>query len=149
MTDQNNGCQQQPQYQQYQRQPNAFNRFTNTPDYTQQLHPQNIADGKILSILAYCGFLFFLPLVGCRQSRFGRFHANQGLLVLICDVLADTICDIFSALIPWYSGVHFLVPLISIILWIPCVALFILGLINAINGMAKELPLIAKMRIIR
>lgn len=153
MADQNNGYQQQPQqqpqYQQQPQQPNAFNQFTNTPDYTQQLHPQDIADGKIMSILAYFGILFFLPLVVCPQSRFGRFHANQGLLVLICYIIAGVISGIFSAIIPWYSVVHFLVPLISIILWIPCVALFIIGLINAINGKAKELPLIGKIRIIR
>ena len=103
MADQNNSCQQpqgpqqpyqnqQYQNQQYSQQQNSsgsFDWFVNTPDYTQQFHPQDISDGKAMSILAYFGILFFLPLVVCPQSRFGRFHANQGLILLLCTQFAD------------------------------------------------------------
>ena len=67
MADQNNSCQQpqgpqqpyqnqQYQNQQYSQQQNSsgsFDWFVNTPDYTQQFHPQDISDGKAMSILAY------------------------------------------------------------------------------------------------
>lgn len=44
---------------------------------------QDAQDAKIWSILAYFGILFFLPLVGVPNSAYGKFHANQGLILLI------------------------------------------------------------------
>ncbi|KJR49239.1 hypothetical protein UF75_0317 [Desulfosporosinus sp. I2] len=46
--------------------------------------PSDIEQNKTMAALAY--FLFFLPLIACKDSQYGRFYANQGLLVLILSV---------------------------------------------------------------
>jgi len=137
---------QQP-YQQYQQQPNGFSNFTNTADYTGQYHPQDIADNKIYAILAYFGFLFFIPLVAAPQSRYARFHANQGLLLFLLEVVTSILTAIISAVIPWH--LYWLQSILSLLFWIPGVVLFFIGLMNAINGKAKELPIIGKYRLIK
>jgi uncharacterized membrane protein len=138
---------QQPPYQQGYQQPNQFSKFTNTADYTGQYHPQDIADNKIYAILSYFGFLFFIPLVAAPQSRYGRFHANQGLLLFILEVAVGIVTGIIGAIIPWQ--LYWLQSIISLVFWVPEAVLFIIGLMNAINGKAKELPIIGKYRIIK
>ncbi|MDZ7786291.1 MAG: hypothetical protein U5L95_04185 [Candidatus Saccharibacteria bacterium] len=86
---------------------------------------------KIMSVLAYFGILFFLPLVVTPDSKFGKFHANQGLLLLLLGIV---------------SQVLWLIPIIGWIL-IPFVSLatlvfFIMGIVNALNGKMKRLPII-------
>jgi uncharacterized membrane protein len=144
---------QQPQYQyqqnqqNYQQQPPPFANVTKTADYTGQFHPQDIADNKIYAILSYFGILFFIPLVAAPQSRYARFHANQGLMLLLLEIATGIVTGIIGALIPWY--LYWLESLISLIFWVPGIALFIIGLLNAINGRAKELPVIGKFRLIK
>ena len=163
MADQNNSCQQpqgpqqpyqnqQDQNQQYSQQQNSsgsFDWFVNTPDYTQQFHPQDISDGKAMSILAYFGILFFLPLVVCPQSRFGRFHANQGLILLIFGFALNLLTGLFSLAFAWVPVLRVLWKILSALLNIPMFALFVIGVVNAANGRAKELPVIGKIRIIQ
>ena len=100
-----------------------------------------------MAILAYFGILFFIPLVAAPQSRYGRFHANQGLLLLIVMVVLEIAAVIIGIIIPWYM--YWLQAIVTFILWLPTIALFIIGLMNAINGKAKDLPVIGKDKIIK
>ena len=102
-----------------------------------QFIAEDIEKNKVISALAY--IIFFLPLIVCADSPFGKFHANQGLLLLITGVGGSIILS-FIPIIGWI-----LLPLLSLAIFI----LAILGLINTINGKAKELPVIGKYRIIK
>lgn len=97
----------------------------------------DIEKNKVVSALAY--LIFFLPLIACPESGFGRFHANQGLLLLIVGVAGNTILSIIP-IIGWV-----IIPFFSI----ATLAFAIIGFVNAINGNAKELPLFGQYRIIR
>lgn len=108
------------------------------PAQEEVFDPADIEKNKTISALAY--LLFFLPLIVCPESKFGRFHANQGLLLLIFGFGAGFI----SAMIP-ILGWFILLPLVSI----GCVVFFIIGLINTLDGKAKNLPLFGKIRIIK
>lgn len=90
-----------------------------------------------MAALAY--ILFFLPLVACPDSRFGKFHANQGLLLLIVGVGGGIILGIIP-LIGWILLPFF---------YIAITVFAIIGLINGFKGVAKELPLFGKFRIIK
>jgi len=108
---------------------------TQTPQ-VETFDPQDIEKNKVMAALAY--ILFFLPLIVCPDSKFGRFHANQGLLLLIVAfagsfILTITIVGLF--LVPFYSIAIFVFAII--------------GFINGLNGKAKELPLFGKFRIIK
>lgn len=98
---------------------------------------EDIEKNKVMSALAY--IIFFLPLIVCSDSPFGRFHANQGLLLLIVGIIGSIVLSIIP-IIGWI-----LLPIFSILVFV----LAIIGLINALNGKAKELPVIGKYVIIK
>lgn len=98
---------------------------------------EDIEKNKVISGLAY--IIFFLPLIVCSESPFGRFHSNQALVLFITGVVGSIVLGIVPV-IGWI-----LLPFFSIAVFI----LGIMGLINGLNGKAKELPLIGKYTIIK
>jgi len=113
-----------------------------TPDYTASMDPADIQQNKTMGGLANIPFLFWLPLVSCPQSRYGRFHSNQGLLLLILSGALGIVSFILG-FIPYLGWI------LSLLLYLGVVALTVVGLINGFSGKAKELPLIGKIRIIK
>jgi len=112
---------------------NALHEQTASQEFT----AEDIEKNKVVSAFAY--LLFFLPLIVCPGSPFGKFHANQGLLLLIVCVAGSIILN----LIPVVGWI--LLPLFSVLV----LAVAIMGLVNTLNGKAKELPLIGKYRILK
>ncbi len=110
-----------------------------TEDKTADFDQEDIERTKVVSAIAYFGILFFLPLVTNPQSRFGRFHANQGLMLLILSVIGNTILGIIP-LIGWI-----LLPVFNLIVFI----FFVMGFVSTIQGKAKRLPVIGKYDLIK
>jgi hypothetical protein len=54
---------------------------------------EDVGKNKDMASLGYV--LFFLPLITCKDSKLGKFCANQGLLLLITYVVAHIILGIF------------------------------------------------------
>mgnify|MGYP000774079505 FL=1 len=52
---------------------NFFKDILNTPDYTAQYDPADIANSKGVTIASYFWILFWLPLAVNSNSRYGRF----------------------------------------------------------------------------
>ena len=59
----------------------TIDKITNTADYTDSFHPQDIAQNKAMAILAYLGILVLIPIFAAKNSAFAKFHANQGLIL--------------------------------------------------------------------
>lgn len=104
---------------------------TNKPD-EQQL--------KTISALGYLGILFLLPYLMFPKEKFAVFHANQSLVLLIAAVAINIVGGIIP-IIGWFI----VVPLGNLAVFI----LFIIGLINALNGRMKRLPLIGGFDILK
>jgi len=122
----------------------------NTKDETAYIHPQDIADNKTISGLAYIPILFFLPLVTAQNSKYGRFHANQGLLLLILVAILAIIGNIISfATLGIFWRAYFVMYIIWAVIYIIDIGLIILGFYNAFTGKARELPLIGRFRIFK
>ena len=116
---------------------NFVNNFTNTADSTAQFDPQDIQDNKVMALLAYLGFLFLIPLLAAPNSKFARYHANQGLVLFILEAITSVISFIpFGWIISGILGIFGLV-------------LTIIGIVNAANGQAKQLPLIGGITILK
>ena len=109
----------------------------NTPDVTAQFDAQDIEANKLVAALSYLGLLVLIPILAAPNSRYARFHSNQGLVLLIASMLV---------------GVIGVIPILGWILaavgGIATFVLMILGIVNAIGGRAKELPIIGKFRIL-
>ena len=55
----------------------------NTADVTGDFDAADIAKNKVLSLFAYIGILFLIPLLAAPNSKFARFHTNQGLVLFV------------------------------------------------------------------
>ena len=75
---------------------NFVNNMMNTNDTTSQFDPQDINDNKGMSVLAYIGILFLIPLLACPNSRFARYHTNQGLVLFLLELAIGVVTGIFG-----------------------------------------------------
>ncbi len=136
--------------------------LNNTQDTTSEFDEKDINDNKGISILSYFGPLVFIPMFAKKDSKYARFHANQGLTLFIVyvgyTVLQNILLAILRAIFPWkwdygyLGGRGFIFDALSTILsliWIPIGIIAIIGLINAASGKAKELPLIGKFKFLK
>ena len=91
--------------------------------------PEEIEAGKTMAIISY--FIFFVPFLveDARKNKFAMYHVQQSIVLLI----AYVICTILT------------VVLIGLFLYIVVFILWLIGLINAIQGKAKPVPLIGSL----
>lgn len=122
-----------------------FNRFTNTKDTTAEYAPEDIQNNKVMAILAYLSWLVLIPLIAAKDSKFARFHCNQGIVLAIIEIV---IWAIFGAL-SFIPLVGWIFIIINSVLSLGCFALAVIGIINAANGKAKELPLIGHIKLLK
>ena len=62
---------------------NFAQKLGNTADSTAQFSKEDIEQNKVMSVLAYFGFLVIVPIVAAKNSPFARFHSNQGLVLFL------------------------------------------------------------------
>lgn len=123
--------------------------LNNTSDTTSEFDPQDIEKNKFMAILAYFGILVIIPILGAKDSKFARFHSNQGLILCIVAILYSVGYSILSSVIlsiSWH--LYWLVSLIGILSF-ALLIWFVIGIINAANGKAKELPLIGHYKLLK
>lgn len=135
-------------------------KMQNTKDFSEDFSQEEIQKSKVVCALSYLGILFFLPLVVYPDSRYGRFHANQGLVAFIFYCIVNVVRSLLSLMINlifWnnYVGgivaglVSLLNGLISLVLSLLILVCILFGVINTLNGKAKELPVIGKIRLFK
>lgn len=123
--------------------------LNNTTDTTANYDANDITQNKAMGILAYFGPLCFIPMFAAKGSKFARFHANQGLVLLIACVAWAIVSSILNSIILAISWrLYFITSIISL-LSVVFAILAIIGIINAANGRAKELPVIGKFKILK
>lgn len=126
-----------------------FAQFNNTADTTAGFALEDIEQHKGMAILAYFGPLVLIPILAARDSAFARYHSNQGLLLCIACIIYGIAYSILSGVILAISWrLYFVVSIIGLLGFVFAV-LAVIGIINAVNGRAKELPLIGKYRLLK
>lgn len=92
--------------------------------------------GKVYAIVGYLGILFLVPLLAAPNDKFAQYHARQGMVLFIAEVILWIVAWLLM-LVTFGFGVFFM-PVVSIlaIIW------SILGIVNAANGEMKPLPVI-------
>lgn len=100
---------------------------------------EDIQNNKVISAISYLSILFFLPLVVCPQSDYGKFHANQALLLFLTSVIGPFVLGC----IPFFGG------FLRGILWLIILFFTVICIFNTASGNAYELPVIGHIRIIR
>ncbi len=91
-----------------------------------------------MAVFAYLWVLIIIPfLTEAKNDPFVKFHLRQGLALIIFDVVG------------WFVGMFiWIIPILGLLImwvwWITALVLVIIGIMNALNGVEKELPLIGQ-----
>lgn len=107
------------------------------------------SNDKVYGILSYIGILVLVPLLA-GKTQFARFHANQGLVLFIADIIFAVIINIsvFAlSLIPFVGAA--IGGIISGVFGLGIFILMIMGIVNAVNGEMKPLPIIGGIKLIK
>ena len=105
-------------------------------DISSRFDAETNKSARISSALGY--LLFFIPMTMHPESKFARYHSNQGFILM----LWMTAGVAFAATIP-YAGPFFLPPMIAF-----GVFSAIRGMVVALRCQAKHIPLIGKLILI-
>lgn len=124
--------------------------LNDTADTTGDFDKADIEQNKFMGILAYLSWLVLVPIFAAPKSKFARFHANQGLVLAITEIawwVASGILNVILYSINWRLGsiAGTLFGIANLVFLV----LAVLGIVNAINGRAKELPVIGKFKILK
>ena len=126
-----------------------FASLNNTADTTAEFDANDVTQNKAMAILAYFGPLVLIPIFAAKGSKFARYHSNQGLLLLIACAAWSIVYSIINWVILAISWrLYFLSSIIGIFS-IVFIVLAVIGIVNAANGKAKELPVIGKYKILK
>ena len=132
-----------------------------TKDTTMDYKKNDIKNNKGMAILSY--IFVPIPLFFEKRSAFVKYHVVQGFNLFVCYIMYALFYGLFSRItrqevmcvkegfvfscgkyvVPWFVELPFII--IGIILF----ALTISGVINVINGKAKQVPIVGKFNIIK
>ena len=103
-----------------------------------------------MALLSYIGILFIIPLLAAKDSKFAKFHVNQGIVLFIAELVCSIAVGIVSAILRFIPVVRaFLPATLTTLVSLAALAFMIIGILNAVNGRAKELPLIGSLKILQ
>jgi uncharacterized membrane protein len=87
----------------------------------------DIEVNKSVAVLSYVWILFLIPLLGKKDSQFSQFHAKQGLVLFIIEIIAS--------LFFWF-------PVFGQLLMLALLVVSVMGIIKVWNGEWWKIPYI-------
>lgn len=115
----------------------------------EQFDPIDIEKNKLMAILCYIGILVIIPFMMVRDSKYIRFHVNQGCNLLIAGVILGVFNKVVLFIMAPIPVIGTILVLISAVVGVGLSILALLGIINVIQGKVKELPFIGKFRFLK
>ncbi len=98
--------------------------------------PKDVEANKAMALLGY--IIFFIPLLAAKDSAFAKYHANQGFGCFIGFLISSVLWII--PILGW---------ILAPILYVLFIVFSIMGIINAVNGKAKALPIVGKIKVFK
>jgi uncharacterized membrane protein len=106
---------------------------------------EDIEKNRAFAIISYLWILFVVGLIAAPNSKFAKYHANQGLVLFLASIIALVGCFVIG-IVPI---VNMVLVLIAPLLWVGWLVLTILGIVNAAGGHRKPLPMIGHYELIK
>lgn len=102
------------------------------------LPPSSAAEDKTTAIVSYLtliGFIVAIIMHGSKKTRLGAYHLRQSLGLMLTSIVVGVAATIlaFIPFIGWLAGVA---------AWVGILALWIMGLLAAVNGEQKPVPVL-------
>ena|ERR1051325_11547587 len=86
---------------------------------------KDVEDNKVMAALSYLGILFLVPLLAAKNSKFAQFHAKQGMVMFVVDVVVS--------MVVW-------VPIVGQLLGLALLVVNVYAMYQAFQGNWWELP---------
>lgn len=110
---------------------------------------EDIEGNKVAAVISYISFLVVITLLIAPDSKFARYHANQGVTLLIVSVVFGIARGIILGIFGFIPLVGAIIGFILSIINLLIVILSILGIVNAVKGEAKPLPIIGSFTLLK
>ncbi|HUB66178.1 MAG TPA: DUF4339 domain-containing protein [Candidatus Methylacidiphilales bacterium] len=104
---------------------------------------------KIFGILAYLGLLCLVTIFVPKNSPYARYHANQGLVLLLFWVALGIVLEIVGLIFSVLPGSLYMIFTLMNLVYIGPLILMILGIINAAAGKCVPLPVIGGVKLLK
>lgn len=109
----------------------------------ERVSAQEIASGKLLAAVAYLPTLCFVGLLAAPDNRYVGFHARQGFLLFLVEVIAWIAVSVFEGSIGRIPVLGFLVgAIVRFILGIGFLGLTVYGVVKGATGEMARIPLL-------
>lgn len=108
-------------------------------------------ENMFMGIIAYIGPLVFVPMFAAKNSPFARFHANQGLALLILEGALVTMAwptIVIAALTRSMTAMA----IVSVFFWLAAIGLSVLmvfGIVYAAMKKTKKLPILGSFKLLK
>ena len=139
-------------------------RILDTEDTSKDYTNKDIESNKGMAILSYIGPLALIPYFTAKDSKYASYHAKQGMNLLIVWIVYTIMAAILYSIKFTYKCEHS--PVFGVVTscvkktpwWIKLpvdliglffFAISVIGIVYALTGKAKKLPLIDKVNIIK
>src|SRR5437867_4073217 len=106
---------------------------------------EDIEQNKVYALVAYLWILFLVPLLAAPNSRFARYHANQGIVLFLATLVVSFGVFVLGH-IPFLGRV---VGIVGYLVWLVALVLVVLGIVNAANGKCQPLPVIGGVQLLK
>ena len=97
-----------------------------------EIDPNEVEKGKVLAILSYIFILWLIPIIQ-KDNEYSLFHAKQALMIFLASIALGLL-----NVIPCIGQLAYVIGSVGLFVF------WVIGLINAIKGQAKLLPVIGK-----
>jgi uncharacterized membrane protein len=116
-----------------------------------EVDPDDAEKNKIFGIIAYLGFLCFVPLLVAKDSPFAKYHANQGFTLFLAEVafwVVEWIITLASYFLLPSSG-YGIIGIVFDVVGLGFFVLAVIGIVNAAKGKCLPLPLIGGIKLLK
>lgn len=113
-----------------------------TPPSAPASATEDIDRNRAFAIISYLWLLFIVGLIAAPNSKFAKYHANQGLVLFLAELVFGAACIVLMF-------IPILGQLTIVAGWVTGIVFAIMGIINAASGQCKPLPLIGHIELIK
>ena len=103
---------------------------------------EDIQNNKLMAAFAYMGILVLIPIFAAKESKFARYHARQGLILLTVEIIFSACYWMLSLIVLSISWrLYFIIKIAGMASYVFLV-LAVIGISNAVSGRVRKLPVI-------
>ena len=107
--------------------------------------PEEIASGRLLAAVAYLPGLCFIGLLGFPENRYVGFHARQGFVLLLLEILVAIAFWIFDASIGRIPYVGLVLgAVLKFAVWMAILLIAAYGVAKGASGEVARMPFLAE-----